>query len=36
MVRLLQLENIERNQKFDSALVKRLSEIIEFLPSLED
>jgi hypothetical protein len=36
MGRPLQLVNIEHDQKFDSALVKRLAKIIEFLPNLED
>ena len=36
MGRHLQLVNIEHDQHFDSALVKRLAKIIEFLPNLED
>jgi hypothetical protein len=36
MVRLLQLVNIEHDQKFDYAIVKQLAKIIEFLPNLED
>ena len=36
MGRHLRLVNIENDQKFDSALVKRLAKIIEFLPNLED
>ena len=36
MGRLFPLVNIEHNQKFDAALVKRLAKIIEFLPNLED
>jgi hypothetical protein len=36
MERLFSLADIEDNQKFDAALVKRLAETIEFLPNLED
>jgi hypothetical protein len=36
MGRLLQLVNIEHDQKFDPALVKQLAKIIAFLPNLED
>jgi hypothetical protein len=36
MGRTLPLVNIEHDQKFDDALVKRLAEIIDFLPNLED
>jgi len=33
---LFPLVNIEHDQKFDDALVKRLAKIIEFLQNLED
>ncbi len=36
MGRPVQLVNIEHDQKFEYALVKRLARIIEFLPNLED
>ena len=36
MGRLFPLVNIEHDQKFDYALVKRLAKIIEFLPNIED
>ena len=36
MGRLFPLVNIENDQKFDYALVKRLSKIIDFLPDIED
>jgi len=35
MGRLFPLVNIEYDQKFDAALVKRLARILEFLPNLE-
>jgi len=36
MGRIFPLMNIEHNQKFSHALVKRLAKIIEFLPNIED
>jgi hypothetical protein len=30
------LANVERDQKFDDALVKRLAKILEDLPNIED
>jgi hypothetical protein len=36
MGRTLQLKNIERDQKFDYAIVKQLAKILEFLPNIED
>jgi len=36
MERRFSLADIEHNQKFDAALVKRLAKIIDFLPNLED
>jgi hypothetical protein len=36
MERLFSLADIEHNQKFDAALVKRLAKIVDFLPNLED
>jgi hypothetical protein len=36
MGRLFPLVNIEQDQKFDAALVKRLAKILEFLPNLEE
>lgn len=36
MERRFSLADIEQNQKFDAALVKRLAKIIDFLPNLED
>jgi hypothetical protein len=36
MRKLFPLVNIEDDQKFDYALVKRLAKIIKFLPNLED
>jgi hypothetical protein len=36
MGRLLQLADIEYEQQFDYALVKKLAKILEFLPNIED
>jgi hypothetical protein len=36
MGRQFPLVNLEHDQKFDDALVKRLAKIIEVLPNLED
>jgi hypothetical protein len=33
---LFPLVNIEQDQTFDNALVKRLAKILEFLPNIED
>lgn len=36
MGRLLQLTDLEYDQQFDYALIKRLAKILEFLPNIED
>jgi hypothetical protein len=36
MGRPIPLANIERDQKFDAALVERLAEVIKVLSNLED
>ena len=36
MGRRVSLADIEKDQKFDSALVKRLAKVLEVLPNAED
>ncbi len=36
MGRLLELANIEYEQKFDYVLLKKLAKILDFLPNIED
>jgi hypothetical protein len=36
MGRLLELANMEYEQQFDYALLKKLDRILEFLPNIED